>query len=270
MGKGFWLGLGIVGGAVGVGVALALEQEPVAATVRTVASTVAASAERGARRVVQTVSGVKQLALDNIAKHHIWELLTKHGDRVPPAVAAAIIDIETRGEFEPTIYNYGLPGGGYGVAYATPGAPPVAKWMRPGDGGFAHNPHAVSLFQILDYWRLENGKKTGTPSFAGYPLPLLNDMINPEKNIAAGLKNLNVQWARIRRLMPKLGGAEFWTALYYAHNQGGGAFEQIAKADAGSVKGLIKNARHLAVAVQVALRVPVWAALAPASAGGGA
>lgn len=255
-----WLLLGA--GAVGVGVVLASRSESGQNAIKGAEATVKRAASKVAKMTVS------DKALENIEKYGIWELVTKYAGKVPPPVSMAIIDIESAGTFDPYIYNWtksAADGGGYGVAYADHGAAPVAKWMKPGDGGFAHDPHAVGLFQILDIWRLRNGKKTGTPNYAGYPLPMLTDMVDPEKNIAAGLKNLNIQWARILKLMPLIipGTPAFWIALYYTHNQGGGAFEKIASSKSSSVDNLITVPKHLAVAAKVAARVPVWAALQP-------
>jgi hypothetical protein len=190
------------------------------------------------------------------------------GTDIPKAFVLGLIHTETGGTFDPLIYNWTKPGGGYGVDYAQADAPAAVKWTKAGDGGFAHNPHAVGLFQILDYWRLKNGAKYPKlgPSFAGVPLPTLNSMLDPEQNIRAGMANLKIQWGRLPAGMPE---ADKEAAAYFGHNQGGQSLlNGLAKAknklsarDVIAAAGVGMAGAPLTVALATATRGGLWAQL---------
>lgn len=215
------------------------------------------------------------VAAQNITKYAIGEILDAQlsGTGIPKAFVLGLIHTETGGTFDPYIYNWTRkdPATGktsYPAAYADPNGVDAVKWAKPGDGGFAHDPHAVGLFQILDYWRLANGRKNPKlgPSFAGVPLPTLKSMLDPETNIRAGLANLKIQWNRLPAGMSE---ADKEAAAYFAHNQGGQPLlNGLAKASNKlSARDVIKAAgagmagAPLTVALATASRGALWAQL---------
>lgn len=250
-----WQALAALGGALLVGAAVS-EREPIKQTIK-----------KGAKRVSRMT--VSDQGLANIQKHDIWTLVKKYG-KFPPSLFMAILEVESAGTFDPTIYNYyPLKDDGkkdtsrVKVAYATPGAPLTDKWRKPGDGGCQFDPHACGLGQILDLWRL----KANPYGYGNYPLPNLNDLFDPEKNIAAVAGKLNPWWDKI--VKSGVPDPIKWALLYLAHNQGG-EFVRIALANAGdktSAQSLFaaagKTGKPMAVAVGVASRVPFWKAQEP-------
>lgn len=223
-----------------------------------------------AAQVVWSRLKLPSVAAQNLVKYKIGELLDQRlaGTDIPKAFVLGLIHTETGGTFDPLIYNWTKPGGGYGVDYAQAGAPDTVKWAKAGDGGFAHDPHAVGLFQILDYWRLANGKKYPKlgPSFAGVPLPTLNSMLDPEQNLRAGMANLKIQWGRLPAGMPL---ADKQAAAYFAHNQGGQALlnglakttNKLSARDVIKAAGAGMAGAPLTVALATAARGGLWAQL---------
>lgn len=209
--------------------------------------------------------GVSQTALDNIARYDIWEIVAQYG-KFPPPLFMAVLDIESVGTFSPLIYNYYplKPDGTKDftrveVDYATPNGPLVMAWKQPGDGGFAHDPHAVGLGQILDSLRL----KAKPPGYGGVPLLYLNDMIVPEKNLRAVAGNLNIQWGRIQKHASVLRPQLQYALLYLAHNQGGQPLlDALASSDKSNALALFTAAKRtgkpMKVALDVASRVTGW------------
>lgn len=160
------------------------------------------------RKVAQMLTGITQPKLDNINKYNIAALANHYGPDIPFGLKMAMIEHESADTFDPLIYNYYVkdysknPDGEPVVnekgkkilrsTRATPGAAPVVRWLAANraepmkNGGFAYDPHAVGLLQILDNIRINPPK--GQPfNYGGVPLPYLNDLIDPEKNIKAAL-----------------------------------------------------------------------------------
>ena len=251
-----WQALAALGGAVLVGAAVS-EREPIKRTIK-----------RGAARVSRMT--VSDQGLANIQKYGVWTLVGKYG-KFPRALYMALLEVESAGTFDPTIYNYyPLKDDGskdtsrVKVAYADPSAPQVTKWTKYKHGPCEHDPHACGLGQILDLWRL----RANPYGYGNYPLPCLNDLFDPEKNIAAVAGALNPWWAKLL----KSGAPDpvKWALLYLAHNQGP-EFVRIALANAAdktSAASLFaaagKTGKPMAVALGVASRVPFWIAQEPA------
>ena len=233
-GTALWIGGGtlLVGGIV---YAVTREEE-VAAAVATVTHEVRRGAQAVERRMARMITSNWQAQRDKIAKYHIAELTQKYHGIVPFGTALAIFEHES--DFEALIYNYYVKDRQGNLVRdekgnkilrretATPGATPVVRWTLANqdhpelNGGFAHDPHAVGLGQILDDLRLNAKPKMG---FGGVALPYLTDLIDPEKNIHASLANLNnelIKWGIAAKA-----GKDSWllSALtYWVHANGSG------------------------------------------------
>ena len=140
---------------------------------------------------------ITQEQLEAIATHRVAEHVERfRGPHVPWPVAMVMAEHEDP-SFSPLVYNYyrtdaqGNKTAALGIAYASPGSPPCARWARSGDAGCAHDPHACGQYQILDSIRLAQG------GYGGVKLPYLNDLFDPEKNIQAALAGRSADAGRL-------------------------------------------------------------------------
>ena len=246
MGKG-WL---IVGGAalLGGGITLAARSKSVTTAAQVVATKIVA-AERGVVRKVAKMA-ISNDVLDNFTKHNLFALIEqtrtdpKTGVAFPPSLAAAMIEIESTGD--PGIFNY-YPNG--------VGKPPkkVGHW-HPGDplpDGTNGQPNAwaAGLVQII----------------RKYPRGLtLAQRLDPLKSLQVIMPEWRTFYARASSA--GLSGVPLWAAVYFAHNQGAGSQQKALGNLASGFEAAVtaaspSGARALAVALAVAARVPVWAAL---------
>lgn len=201
------------------------------------------------RKLAQVITDLKPPKLALINQHNIAGLVNAYKGDVPFAVAMAIIEHES--QFRPYRYNYYVkdysknPKGemvkGANGKYilkqtdATPGAPLVEEWLpeNRGDkmknGGFEFDPHAVGLTQIRDDLRInwskdkDGVKRSHKPyGYNGFPLPYLNDLIDPEKNIRASMRSLSATAKKIREAVSPvpLNDEILGMLVYMAHAEG--------------------------------------------------
>lgn len=141
------------------------------------------------------MASIPQEVLDRVAQYNIGVHVEQYRGKVPWPDAMAMGEHES--EHDPLLYNYYPVENGVKntkkleQSRATPGAPPCARWTKPGDGGCAHDPHACGDMQILDSIRLHDG------GYGGVKLPLLNDLFDAEKNIQAALAGRSRDYERI-------------------------------------------------------------------------
>lgn len=218
-------GLALGGGAL---IALAIRgREPLGRA----AVVVHTAAQKGARKVVATVKemtgGISQEKLDMIARYNIGALADAYKGSLSWGLVMSMIEHETgkKYPFNPFVYNYyklddkGKKTKKYGQALASPNAPLVTVWKQKGDGGFEFDPHAVGLLQILDNIRIDS-KNKGKFNYAGFPLPYLNDLVDPEKNIKAALMGANSNAKKLRAAVPGLSGLFLDQLIYWSHANG--------------------------------------------------
>lgn len=232
-------GLFIGGLAVGGGLALAAlafrEREPLGRAAVAVHTKARAAVRKGVRKVTETVQKltgqIDPSYVQRIAQYNIAALVDQYRGNVPWAVAMAMCEHES--EFDVTVYNYTFKNPSTGkVSYPKTNAKPsdalVEVWEKPGDAGCQHDPHACGLFQILDGIRINLAKdKDGVRrphkpyGYGGFPLPYLNDLFDPEKNIQAALKARSSEAAAMASYA---GGDSVFLAelIYFCHAEGKG------------------------------------------------
>jgi len=254
-------GLALGGGAL---IALALrEREAIGGAATLVVKEAKREAKKAVRKAAQTATGITQPKLDNINKYNIAALVNAIAPEISFGLKMAMIEHESANTFDPVIYNYyvkdysvnpkGEPVKGKNgrkilkATRALPGAPLVEKWLPENrsdpmkNGGFQFDPHAVGLFQILDDIRIN--PRPGKPfNYGGVPLPYLNDLIDPEKNIRAALAGAQSNVKEIKgngvtdeSLIDKL--------IYFAHADG------IGRLTKGKYPGAFMKLKELGKAI---------------------
>ena len=228
-----------IGGlAVGGGIALAAlalrEREPLARAAIAVHTASQEAVKKGARKVAETVKGItggiSQAKLEMILRYNIGALADAYRGSLSWGLVMAMIEHESANTFDPYIYNYTFVNPktkktSYPSARATQGAALVEEWKNPGDGGFQHDPHAVGLLQILDRIRINLDKKKVSHKpfgYAGVPLPYLNDLVDPEKNVKAALAGANANAKKLKAAVPGISGVLLDELIYWCHANGRG------------------------------------------------
>jgi hypothetical protein len=196
-------------------------------------------------------------------QHNIPQLVEQYRGAVPFGVAMAIIDHETGGTFDPTIYNYT----GHGCTKKLC----VGHWTGPGSriGGGANG-----LYQIMSH--LIGGK--------GYDAPSVDSLFDPETNIRAALKARNSDLNWIVKHAGSVSSVLLATLIYMAHAEGLGKVQtavEWAKANGGlawdvitsapwvsSGKGKWRIYNRLSGLIAVGKRSLLWEAAKPQLLGG--
>jgi len=246
-------GLLIAGGVLGGGALLALalrEREAIGGAVTVAIKVVDESARKAAARVAGKV--ITDKVLGNFRTYGIPALIESARDGFPWALAAAIVEVESGGD--PGIYNYYLNGVGKSpkkVGYWRAGQPlPDGKDGRP-------HAWAAGLCQII----------------RKFPRGLtLAERLDPAKSLGVML----LEWRDFTARASKAGltGASLWSAIYFGHNQGIGNLIAGLKYAGQGIAAVIKQAPYpnvkdkaaraaaaLGMALTVAARVPLWAAV---------
>lgn len=245
------LALGL-GGGIAVALAFRERQQIVRAAER-----VEEAGKRLAEAVVTKTGVISSAVLKNFADHGIGTILESHRGALPWALAAAVVELESKGD--PGAYNY-YPGDDFKATIKRdvwrPGQPlPDGKDGRP-------HAWAAGLMQII---RKFDRKLT------------LEERFDPAKSAAVILPEL----AGFYRASAMLSGPAVWAATYFGHNQGVGSLTEGLKNASAGIAAVIKSgveafaagrkespentakraAAAALVALRVAARVPLWMAV---------
>jgi hypothetical protein len=201
------------------------------------AAAVASKAKDVVRKIVGKFGAIPGYVVQNFAKYGLTEIIDRHRGDFPRALAAAIIEAESRGYIN--IYNYAA--GKHPVTGKT--IYKVGYWDGQGD---PPNCYACGVAQIL--------KK--------YPRGLaVRELFDADKALAKMLP----EWRGFytKAVNAGLTGPDVWAAVYFGHNQGVGALEKGLNVASQGIEEVIKTgspARNAAAALRVAKEVAAHAA----------